>query len=297
MEKWYIYNKNMTYIYLLEKNNIPFYIGKTKNIITRKNFHKKKYGKEIEFIILDECSDNNWKFLEKYWIEQFKQWGFILNNKNNGGGGPTKWSEEQKYSINPERINKIKNHPNRGKNISQSLLLNNHSQYYTDKVKQKISKALKGKNNPFTEEHIKNLTKSHQKRAKIVYQFNLQGNLIKKWVSKGKAARQLKKDLNLTSNVVSQIKDCILGKQKTAFGHIWSYENIIPLNIFKPIYQFNLNKELINEFKSLKELKIWLKENRKEVFDINPIASTIKKESHKRIYKSGNNFYSINKNI
>jgi hypothetical protein len=290
-----MYSKNMTYIYLLEKNNIPFYIGKTKNITIRKNSHKKKYGKKIEFIILDECSDNSWKFLEKYWIEQFKQWGFILNNKNNGGGGPTKWSEEQKASINSERIDKIKNHPNRGKNISQSL--NNHSQYYTDEVKQKISNALKGKPNPFTEEHIKNLTESHQKRAKTVYQFDLQGNLINEWISKGEAANQLKKELNLTSNVVSQIKDCILRKQKTAFGYIWSYENEVPKNIFHLIYQFDLNKKIINIFKSLKELKTWLKENRTEVFDINPIATSIKKESKKRIYKSGNNYYSTNKEI
>jgi hypothetical protein len=27
-----------------------------------------------------------------------------------------------------------------------------------------------------------------------------------------------------TSNVTSQIKDCILGKQKTAFGYKWKYK-------------------------------------------------------------------------
>lgn len=29
---------------------------------------------------------------------------------------------------------------------------------------------------------------------------------------------------NLKNNLVSQIKDCILGRQKTAFGYKWKYK-------------------------------------------------------------------------
>jgi hypothetical protein len=279
----------MIKIYVLEKNNIPFYIGKAKNIIRRKHSHTRTYGLDIQLYVIDEVKD--WKYWECYWIEQFKQWGFKLENKNNGGGGPSSYTEEQKQKMRKPRKEGT------GDKISKTLKERNHSKYYTEEVRQKMSDALKDKPNPFTEEHIKNLTESIQKNAKPVYQFNFQRDLIKVWISKGEAANFLKKELNLTSNVVSQIKDCILGRQKTAFGYIWSYENITPQYIFNPIYQFDLSKNLINIFNSFKELKLWLKENRGELAGIDTIATSIKRESEKRIYKSSNNFYSINKTI
>jgi hypothetical protein len=279
----------MIKIYVLEKNNIPFYIGKAKNIIRRKHSHTRTYGLDIQLYVIDEVKD--WKYWECYWIEQFKQWGFKLENKNNGGGGPSSYTEEQKQKMRKPRKEGT------GDKISKTLKERNHSKYYTEEVRQKMSDALKDKPNPFTQEHIKNLTESIQKNAKPVYQFNFQRDLIKVWISKGEAANFLKKELNLTSNVVSQIKDCILGRQKTAFGYIWSYENITPQYIFNPIYQFDLSKNLINIFNSFKELKLWLKENRGELAGIDTIATSIKRESEKRIYKSSNNFYSINKTI
>jgi hypothetical protein len=279
----------MIKIYVLEKNNIPFYIGKAKNIIRRKHSHTRTYGLDIQLYVIDEVKD--WKYWECYWIEQFKQWGFKLENKNNGGGGPSSYTEEQKQKMRKPRKEGT------GDKISKTLKERNHSKYYTEEVRQKMSDALKDKPNPFTEEHIKNLTESIQKNAKPVYQFNFQRDLIKVWISKGEAANFLKKELNLTSNVVSQIKDCILGRQKTAFGYIWSYENITPQYIFNPIYQFDLSKNLINIFNSFKELKLWLKENGGELAGIDTIATSIKRESEKRIYKSSNNFYSINKTI
>ena len=37
----------------------------------------------------------------------------------------------------------------------------------------------------------------------------------------------IKEETGRTSNVVSQIKDCILERQKTAFGYKWKYkENV-----------------------------------------------------------------------
>jgi hypothetical protein len=282
-------------IYVLEKNNIPFYIGKTKNTNRRKNRHKQKYGQDIDLIILDEGED--WKFLEKYWIEQFRYFGFVLSNKNKGGGGPHQWTEEQKLNINPDRILKIKNHPTRNQKISKSLNITKHSIYYTDEVKDKIRNALKGKSKPFTDEHIQSIKESRRKTSKKVYQFDLQGNFIKEWKSKGEAAEHIVKEKHLKSNVVSQIKDCILGYQKTAFGYVWRYDNTKQNVLFNPIYQFDINKKLTNCFNSLKSLKKWIQENRKEIKDINTLSSRIKRESKKRIYKSGNNYYNVNKEI
>jgi predicted GIY-YIG superfamily endonuclease len=44
----------MVNIYILFKDNIPFYIGKTKNPQYRINDHKRKFGKDIEFILIDQ---------------------------------------------------------------------------------------------------------------------------------------------------------------------------------------------------------------------------------------------------
>jgi len=81
----------MIKIYVLEKNSVPFYIGKAKDATRRKHAHRRTYGLDIQSYIIDEVED--WKFWESYWIEQFKCWGFKLENKNNGGGGPIKYSE------------------------------------------------------------------------------------------------------------------------------------------------------------------------------------------------------------
>lgn len=88
----------LTYIYFLHKgDNIPFYVGKSINKNLHRSYqHKKTYGKNTLIEIIDTVNTNDWKFWESYWIEQFKQWGFILKNKNNGGGGPIKYSEISK---------------------------------------------------------------------------------------------------------------------------------------------------------------------------------------------------------
>jgi len=78
-----------TYIYELSKNRVPFYIGKSIRPVDRKHGHRTVHGKDTILTIIDEIEGDKskWKPLETYWIEQYKQWGFILENKNNGGGG------------------------------------------------------------------------------------------------------------------------------------------------------------------------------------------------------------------
>ena len=215
MEFYYIYNKQMYSIYILEKNNIPFYIGKAKNPIRRKNSHKRKHGLDVQFSIIDEVED--WKFWESFWIEQFKYWGFKLDNKNNGGGGPSNYTEEQKQKMRGLR-------PGTGNKISKTLKERNHSQYYTEEVRLKISKNNKGTSKPFSESHKIAMGIAKRKQAKIVIQYDLENNFIKEWESKGQAALWIKEQTGKTSNLVSQIKDCILGRQKTAFGYKWKYK-------------------------------------------------------------------------
>jgi hypothetical protein len=207
----------MIKIYVLEKNGIPFYIGKAKDPIRRKHTHRRIYGLDIQSYIIDEVEE--WKYWESYWIEQFKQWGFKLENKNNGGGGPSSYTEEQKQKMKGPR-------PGTGEKISKTLKERNHSQYYTEEVKNKISKKNKGKPKPFSDEHKKAMGIAKRKQAKTVLQCDLNDNIIKEWESKGQAALWVKEQTGKTSNLTSQIKDCILGRQKTAFGFKWKYKQI-----------------------------------------------------------------------
>lgn len=206
-------------IYVLEKNNIPFYIGKSTKPKNRLWHHKQKFGQDITQTILEKVNENEWKFWECYWIEQFTSWGFILENKNKGGGGPTRW--DSKWDTQ-ERKNAISNHPTRGNNISKSLI--NHSQHYTPQIRKKMSESQKGIPKPFSPQHVKNIGIAKRKNAKPVLQYDLDGNFIKEWESKGEIAKWLKKQTGRASNLTSQIKDCILGRQKTCCGFIFKYK-------------------------------------------------------------------------
>jgi hypothetical protein len=113
----------LTYIYFLHKgNNIPFYIGKSINKNLHRSYqHKKTYGKDTLIEIIDIVENKDWKFWESYWIEQFKQWGFSLENKNNGGGGPLKYTEYSK-KLKSESMKKIWGNGNFKRNWSKPIL-------------------------------------------------------------------------------------------------------------------------------------------------------------------------------
>jgi hypothetical protein len=216
----------MVKIYILEKNGVPFYVGKAKNPTRRIHKHYIKFGEDITISIIDEVKEYEWKFWESYWIEQFKQWYFKLENKNNGGGGPTKWTEDQKNLINPQRIDKIVNHQTRGKSISKTLKERNHSQYYTSEVRQKMSIHQKSIPKPFTETHIKNISKANlESKGKIVECYDLNGNFIKDFPCLRETKIWLLEEKLISSpNVDKQIKDCCLGRQKTCHGFKFKYK-------------------------------------------------------------------------
>ena len=97
---------SVTHIYLVENcygDPNKVYIGKTRNISCRKNDHKRKYGKDIIFTLIDEIQSvdyHDWEGIETYWIEQFKVWGFeLMNNRMKGGNGPQTRTEEEKLKI------------------------------------------------------------------------------------------------------------------------------------------------------------------------------------------------------
>jgi hypothetical protein len=105
-----------TYIYALEDpiTNIIKYIGKSDDPAKRLDVHLNRLSKNTaknswlkslsekpNILILDEIQKTEWGFWEKYWISQFKTWGFKLKNSTNGGdGGDTNSGKKfGKYSL------------------------------------------------------------------------------------------------------------------------------------------------------------------------------------------------------
>jgi len=76
------------YIYTLSKNGAVFYVGQTLAPEVRQTTHLLNYrGNGISFEIVEEFSAGEDAYkkemfnLERYWIDQFRQWGFLLINQ------------------------------------------------------------------------------------------------------------------------------------------------------------------------------------------------------------------------
>ena len=97
--------------------------------------------------------------------------------------------------------------------------------------------------------------KKKRKNCKTVYQYDLDGNLIKIWES----LTEIEKNLGYTKNSIS---GCCLGKVLSSHGYIWSYEkrdNIVYNNKNiqkqKKVYQFSKNMVFIREWNSLETIE------------------------------------------
>ena len=148
----------MAYIYLItniDNNPNNVYIGKSINKIWRKHAHNRTYGKNIVYSIIDEINSSIWEEIESYWIEQFKCWGFNVQNKNNGGGGVKKHSYLTKI--------KMKRTMSEYEKILRSKPRINKEGFYQPKPWKQIP----------------------------ILQLDKQGNIIKEWSCAYKASKQL----------------------------------------------------------------------------------------------------------
>jgi len=200
--------------------------------------------------IIDEVLEEEWEFWEEYWISQFKSWGFNLTNLTKGGQGGsgykhtddskkkmrksklgTKLSDEQRKKISESVKIKAKENPlyNRGfgnsrihldreelyqKYMIENLSLNKCADFFKVSKKTVFTNITeygykKDKNN------WKEQLSSHSK--KIVLQYDLSGNFIKKWLG----LKSITKELNIDS---SNISKCCKHKVKSAGGFIWKFK-------------------------------------------------------------------------
>jgi len=201
------------YIYYLHKgDNIPFYIGKTKNCNNRISGHRLKYGLNTFLEKLDLVENKECKFWESYWIGQFKNWGFNLVNKNKGGGGLSFHTLESKQKISnswnlksqkeKDKINKKRRLGNKGVKKPKSG--------YRNWKKEDIDRVIK--TSPFNQPDWKDKCK------KPVVMLNKNtGEIISEFGSVSEASYIL--GINQ-----STLSHHLTGRTRTCAGYKWKYK-------------------------------------------------------------------------
>jgi len=229
-----------TSIYLVENcygDPNKVYIGKErshKHHTQRKQDHKRTYGKQVTFTIIDQCvgwSKEDYKPLESFWIDYFKFLGFELMNKNEGGAGPVIYSEESKQKMKESKkviwvsilqydlegnFMKIWN------NITEASKEYSKFIYNSDitaccKNKQKSAFGFQWRYK--TENYPLKIKPIKLKKGVTVEQCNINGDVIKEWETIKYATNKLK--INGCS-----IRMCCKGQLITAGGFKWKYKII-----------------------------------------------------------------------
>ena len=191
---------------MLTEHGNPFYVGYTNSLKTRIRMHRKAFGEHIEIEEIDKV--DNVKYWEKFYIDLFKQWGFELRNKNNGGGGLIKCPVETRRKMSIANIGKKDTLETR---LKKSMAAKGKK--LTEEHKRKLSEAKMGKSKPAISKGLKakyaNMSNEERERwneakregiknrvlpprdysglAKqlsiAVNQYDLEGNFIKQWES------------------------------------------------------------------------------------------------------------------
>jgi hypothetical protein len=193
----------MRFIYVLTENEIPFYVGKTKNPKQRESAHKKNYPNS-KFEIIDEISVLEWKFWERHYISLYRSWGFILTNKLCYAGiGCDIMTDEHKRKLSEAKQN-ISDVTRLKYRLAKLGKKNPHS----DKTKLKIKNSTKGKTKPMS---------CSPKRP--ILQYSKSNEFVKEWNSITEASKQLSIGTSVISGVCSD-------KRKSAGGFIFKYKTI-----------------------------------------------------------------------
>lgn len=181
--------------------------------------------------IIDEIN-NEWEWLEEYWVSQFITWGFKLVNSTNGSENPPSFKGRKLTIEHKEKML-----------IGTKKFFLELKDGLPIEWKQNISKAHKA--NGFLP------TKAIESNLVKVNQYNLTGEFIKKWSSITEAANSL----NLKN--ISGIREVCLGKRFKAGNFRWSYNNKKLFNfVFKPKGSKGISKQAIQKAKEANEVKV-----------------------------------------
>jgi len=232
-------------IYKITSPSGKIYIGQTTNFTRRKNFYKngaqiaqtriyyslQKYGYELHNIeFIEHCLVENLNERERHWQDFYNVIGSNglncrLTEAENKSGF---MSDETKIKMAKSRKGRITKDETRKK-----LSLIWKGRKHTEETKLKMSNSAKGKK--LTYEHIAKLPQNQKgykrpnisestrlklsltsAKARVIFQYDLNGYFIKEWRNASQAAKELKSS-------PQNISTCARGKLKTAIGYKWSY--------------------------------------------------------------------------
>lgn len=219
-----------------------------------------KKGGNIIYTKIAECSENNWEETEKKLISKYKESNDLLNIDDGGRGVITK---EKRNISGIQRSIQAHNKSIVLFNLKGDLVdICNSLKEACEKYKlnrTSIGNVLHGRsktcggyyivsykqfNDPnFDIKSFINNSNNSRKKQKVIYQFDLQGNLLQCFKSKREA--------NLTNNLDQGALYRSI-KNKTIYKNsYWSYDSSININEFKSLYKYKYNNKL---YKSQKDI-------------------------------------------
>jgi group I intron endonuclease len=167
---------------------------------------------------IDTCSEECSSEMERFYIQMFKSWNFMLKNHTEGGEGLSGFSHSQETRDLKSQQVKGENNPFYGKK-------------HTNETKMRISNANKNRrmSNEFSEkrrEYMKNNPLSRETRSKIaeankipIVQLDMDLNYITTYKSTADAC------ISVSGASDSHICSCCKSKRKSHKGFKWMYEN------------------------------------------------------------------------
>lgn len=286
-----------TFIYTIsDENGVIRYIGKSNNPKNRLYTHIKETSNMYKFNwlksiikrgafpiveILEEVPSENWQFYEKYWISQFRAWGFKLINLTDGGEGSEGYkhslksrnkmrksklggrlSSQHRKSISNSIFQKSTEYPNYNKcqdkihEINKDLL---YQKYIVENLS--LNKCAKFFN---TSKHtiFRNITEQNFKkdkedwrhqlssRKKSIYnQYTTSGEFIREYIGQG--------SLSESGFNAQSVMSCCKGRSNISQGYIWRFPEDVVFReknnskVSMSVVQIK-DGEVINKFDSIK---------------------------------------------
>lgn len=222
-------------LFIHKRNVKEAFETKTRKINKRLSWLK-SINCNVDIILIDEAFIDDLYWVESFYINLFKHWGFKLTNGTEGGDGGNTWSKlsEEDKKLASMKLSKSLKGKNKVKTLEHEQKILEKLKIYNQKIKDGfIQHPSKGK--PMTEAQrkafnrtgISNVNKGISKYGKI-NQYDLNGNFISQYENPILAAQTFfnviiigdKKINHLKSNIVRAAK----GLQKSCNGFIWKFE-------------------------------------------------------------------------
>lgn len=265
------------------------YVGATSKTLNQRMYHHKycaksrrvqpvhkwmwsKMQENIEIVIqsIEICDENTWQEAEKKWVTYYKDQGYNLLNISEGGCGIiTKEQRDidgRQRSIDAHKKQVCCIDPTTKKVIKVYNSIKEATKDIGLKSKSAIGNALKfrspmcggyywayKKDIDSGEFKLKEKNMYSYVKTPIVYQFDLNGNLLNKYIGVCDAA---KNGCKLKSNNATCLNKAI--NEKIIYrNYYWSFSQKININEYKNLHkyvEYDKNNNIVCEYKSQKEI-------------------------------------------